>query len=308
MSFPSDPAIPALGAMREIGPEPLLGEAGLAGPFTLERLLRHHRGKRCTLVIAGPSGRVLFKAYRQDQSVHCLLAVMAGLNRAGLAGPVPAHVLASSQKHHFVVTEWFEGPSGRDLIESGNGRRAGELAAMWAAKVRLDARYFPGTAAAEPAMDRARRMITALDENPALAEPARNLGKKLALGARKPGGEVMCHGSFKPGHIFDLGTRPGLIDWESARIGQAELDAGTFLGKLASLGVRHPRLNPQLQDAREVFLDRTAGMLDRHLVLWYEAFAQLKRAAAASRRRSSAAEKKAQKLLEEAAVSLGAGA
>ncbi len=138
-----------------------------------------------------------------------------------------------------------------------------------------------------------------------LAERTAALRQALSLDAPPSGVEVLCHGSCKPGHIFDLGGRPGLIDWESARAGPPELDAGTFLGKLASLRIRHPRLADELSQARAAFLDLTGQLLNPRWVVWYEAFAQLKRASVASQRRGRKAEQKSGRLLDEAMSLLG---
>lgn len=287
-----------------MGPDGLLKHAGLEGSYKVAALLRHHPGRRCTVALTAGETTVVLKAYRAGKGVEHLLCLMAGLHNAGLggnAGPRPARILGSDMEQSFVVTEWFEAPSGRKLIEAGQGRRAGQLAARWLAGGGLDLRHFPEIPQPKPAGERAARMISIIQSGrPQLADRAAALLEMLNFAVPK-GEPVLLHGSFKPGHIFDLGGRPGLIDWESARAGPAELDAGTFLAKLASLRIRHPRLGPELQAARVAFLQCAGGAINRRSVVWYEAFAQLKRATVALGRKGTRAEKTTERLLDEAA-------
>src|SRR6266567_799807 len=130
--FPDDRALPALAAMRA---------AGLAGAFRVPELsdspiefsLRgYSTGSRATFEARAGDRRVAVKAYAEDPAPEAVL--YEALASAGLGGESDVRVpplLAWEQDLWVLVIGWLEGPTARDLVRSGQGRRAGELGARW---------------------------------------------------------------------------------------------------------------------------------------------------------------------------------
>ncbi|MGH2810601.1 MAG: phosphotransferase family protein, partial [Actinomycetota bacterium] len=284
LNLPLDDAIPALQLLRDRGFDFLLEPVAQKRPFSLHSVLRHHPGKRCTLSVASGDGLLIFKAYRDAGHLRRAVAVMEALDASapGRRWATP-HLLATDPDNAFLVTDAFPGPSAKQLIASGRGGRAGRAAAAWITAPGLEPPA--GQRPPESPLERAAAMADLIrKESALLSGPSSALLRSLAAAVPPQRREVLVHGSFKPGHIFDVGGAAGLIDWESARTGAIELDAGCFLAKLSSIKLRHPSQSKAVDEARRTFIEETRGTVDPHALFWYEAFAQLKRAVSASLR------------------------
>src|SRR5438445_8604610 len=130
--LPDDPAMPALAAIRAAGLAGAIQVPGL-GDGPVEFLLRGYTpGSRATFEARVGGRRVAVKAYAEDPAPEA--ALYEALAAAGLGGESDVRVpplLAWERDLRVLVIGWLEGPTARDLVRSGQGRRAGELAARW---------------------------------------------------------------------------------------------------------------------------------------------------------------------------------
>src|SRR5206468_2502026 len=130
--LPDDPAMPALAAIRAAGLAGVIRVPGL-GDGPVEFLLRGYTpGSRATFEARAGARRVAVKAYAEDPAPEA--ALYEALAAAGLGGVSDVRVpplLAWERDLRVLVIGWLEGPTARDLVRSGQGRRAGELAARW---------------------------------------------------------------------------------------------------------------------------------------------------------------------------------
>jgi aminoglycoside phosphotransferase (APT) family kinase protein len=110
---------------------------------------------------------------------------------------------------------------------------------------------------------------------------------------------VLVHGSYSHSHVFDLGTGPGVVDWDGFRQGAIELDAGRFLAGLSSLAAGRRRLRDEAGRAGTAFATEVAPLVDPGLLTWYRAAALLRLAYYASVRRPGRWESRAGELMAE---------
>src|SRR5438093_5621393 len=130
--LPDDPALPGLAAIRRSGLAAAIPALGLDGaPVELLRR-RYHRGMRA--VLEGRAGHRHFAVKvcaldpEPEAHVHNALAA-AGL--AGDSGERVPPLLAWDHDLQVLVLGWLEGPSAGELIQAGQGERAGQVAARW---------------------------------------------------------------------------------------------------------------------------------------------------------------------------------
>lgn len=128
--LPDDPVIPALLEIRA---------ACLAGVFPPrcpgvppgELLVHSYKpGKRIAIEVRIGRRRFAVKAYASDPVLEAEL--YEALTAAGLAGDSMVRVpplLAWDRNLQVVVIGWLEGPTAQELVQRGQGERAGELAA-----------------------------------------------------------------------------------------------------------------------------------------------------------------------------------
>src|SRR5258705_1937478 len=125
--LPDDPALPALAAIRRRGLAQSIPALGLDdGPVHFE-LLRYHSGRRAVIEVRAGQRRFAVKICAADPFHEA--AIHEALASAGLANGSGARVpplLAWDQKLRVLVIGWFDGPSAAQLIEHGQGARAGE--------------------------------------------------------------------------------------------------------------------------------------------------------------------------------------
>jgi ATP-binding cassette subfamily B protein len=270
-AVPDDREIPALRAAADEGVEAVMARAGLAGPVGHVIVCKHWPGRRCTFSVQNGSERLMVKAYAQDCG-H-LAELHEQFERAGLAGggpPCAPALVAHDPSLFVIVTEWFAGPSAQDLISERSCERSSELAAVWlratsTAQIELGPEWGP-----RESLARLERYVARIHEaDAALGSRASELLD--ALGAQQPsdGARVLQHGSFRPSHVLDLGTGPGVIDWDRFRQAPRELDIAMFLAALSRLAVIHPELRAESADAAERFRADVAHLFEEESLAWH---------------------------------------
>jgi len=130
--IPEDPALPGLAAIRAVGLARAIPALGLADD-PVELMLRGYTpGSRATFEARAGSRRFAVKAYASDPAPEATL--YGAFHAAGLAGHSGVRVpplLAWERGLRVLVIGWLEGPTAGELVRRGEGKRAGELAALW---------------------------------------------------------------------------------------------------------------------------------------------------------------------------------
>ncbi|WP_028061305.1 phosphotransferase [Candidatus Solirubrobacter pratensis] len=267
-----DPLLPALAAFRDEGLEAVLARHGVGVADGSARLLAHHPGERCTMLVQAPAGPLVVKAYAAD--VAPLVTAMDALAAAGLAdghAPSVPPLLAYDRDLAFVVMPLFTGRSMRELIRAGEGRRAGDLAAAWlrvaaGARVEVGIPYGPRVLLErlQPWSPHVR------SADPALAARTARLLDVLAAAPAAARDPILLHGAFSPRHVVELPDGPGVFDLDGVGHGPAEVDAGMMLAGLSRLGTG-PRIQAQAAAATAAFRDGIADEVDAEALVWYQA-------------------------------------
>jgi len=276
--LPSDPALPAFVAIERDGIDATLRALGLPRPITGVRVLKHHRGRRCTFALRAGGRPLVAKAYRR--SVADQVGLFGALERHGLAGetgPSAPSLVAFDLDLRIVVLSRLDGAHGEVLI--ARGERVGALAAdwlqrQWTAPIDLGLPYGPG-----PFLARVERDCAPI----AAASPllGADAVARVAVLARRPPPErepVLVHGSFSVNHVIDLGVGAGVIDWDGFVQGPPELDAATFLATLDRAAGGSPALAAAGALAAAAFRDTAMPALDPGALAWYEAGARIRNA------------------------------
>jgi hypothetical protein len=282
-ALPHDPDIPALEEIRRRGIDEVFAEAGL-GPSRDVRVARHHRGLRCTLIARAdgraspPNGRwsaAVIKAYAYNEDPWPLVDLLQRWADSGpAAGSAPRvpPLLAFHSRLAIVATGWLDGPSAEQLIASGRGDRAGALAAEWlraAPSIAIDVGPLFGPRAA--LKDAATSARSVAQESASLGRELWRLVRELASEPPPERRPIVGNGSFRAEHIFDLGDRPGVIDWDGFRRGATELEGGMFLAGLSFLSASRRALEGEAAAAAEAFRSSLAGAADERALSWYQA-------------------------------------
>jgi hypothetical protein len=306
---PGDPRIPALEALSTEGASSLLSRAGFPADAVGISVLKHHRGARCALRIETSRGPVVLKAFHRDPAP--LIEVMDALDKEGLASgrpPTAAPLLGFDTSLRFLVIAWLDGPRARDMLDGdGTGERVGELGAMWLRRastsgIKMGDRWGP-----ERMGDEIARWVRLLDEaDGELGSKAKNVQKQLSAIRTSQDRYLLCHGSFSPSHVFDMGEGPGLIDWDSFCLAPLELDGGRFLANLSRLVVGGSSANVEADRAVQAFRAGIADLADHKSLEWHRAAMQLKVAMHLAKRRSSRWEERAGLIMDDAGRALDA--
>jgi hypothetical protein len=251
------------------------------------------------------AGQIHFavKAYAHDPSLEAELYGLLAAHGYGSDAPVRVPpLLAWNRELQVLAIGWLEGATAKELIESGQGRRAGELAAGWVQRtVSLPVKLGRPLGAAH-ILSKARNWVASLVAvDPALGNLAVVLAGKLARTQPKEGAPRLLHGTLYSRHVLDLGDRPGLIDWDRFGQGPIELDAGIFLASTWQLGVRSVSRASEVAKVEKAFLAGTAGLLDERALAWHRAAMLLRLANKIKRRPSVDWLARATALLAEAA-------
>ena len=299
--LPEDAAIPGLVAIRASGLAAVLPALHLdAG--RLEIVVRAYRpGRRVALEVRGAGWHFAVKAYAEDPMQE--VALGEALAAAGLAGNRGTRVpplIAWERDLRLLVIGWLEGPTAFDLIEQGQGERAGPLAAAWLKRTEKLVLQVGKRRGAEKELRRSPRWIAALAAaDPRLGSAAAALGEVLVRTQPREDVLRLVHGTFHDLNIIDLGDGTGVIDWERCGLGPPELDAGMFLACLTWRG-GHEEWREEVVRAQQAFEARIAGRMDPRAVTWHEAAALLCRASRQVRRPHRNAKARAQAMVDAA--------
>jgi hypothetical protein len=274
--LPGDAGIPALAAVASRGIAAVLADLGVAPAGDDVAVVKYHPGERCTFFAPTASGGVAVKTYASDPAA--VVAVLTGLARRGLASgvaPTAAPLVAWDPALRLVVTEWFDAPSAVELISAGAGSRAGELGAAWLRRTAVLRERTSSGFGTEAALRHARsraRIIERIDARLGAAAHA----VAGALAERRPADRPMtfAHGSLYAAHVFDLGTGPGVIDCDLARIAPPEVDAGMFEATVTRLSL-DPAVAGEAAAAIARFRADAEDVVDRRALDWHKAAALL---------------------------------
>lgn len=284
--IPDDAALPALVAMRALGLAGAIPALGLDGSSVQLVLRRYHPACRATLEARVGYRRFAVKAYAEDPAPEArLYEALAAAGLTGESGVRTPPLLVWERDLRVLVIGWLEGPTVQQLVECGQGRRAGELAARWLQHAAsLSVTLGPAFGAVRR-LEQARRWAADLSAgDSSLGITATGLVAILARTQPKEGAPRLVHGSLYAHHVLDLGDGPGLIDWQKSGQGPAELDAGIFLATICRLGVLHQRLAGEVARAEEAFLAATEGLLGKGALAWHLAATLLRLAKKCARR------------------------
>ena len=242
------------------------------------------------------------KAYAEDPASEA--ALYEALAAAGLGGESDVRVpplLAWERDLRVLVIGWLDGPTTRDLVRSGQGRRAGELAARWFQRTASLSVKLGTPVGVRDVMDWARTWVATLSaDDPALGTAAVALAESLERKQPTEGTPRLVHGTLYARHLIDLGDGPGVIDWQRFGQGPMELDAGTFLATISRIGLLDKTRETEALQAQEAFLAGTAGLLDKRSLAWHEAAMLLRLAGKQNRRHDDRWRERACALLGEA--------
>jgi len=271
--LPVDPALPGLAAIRAKGLAGAIPELGLDDRPVELQLCSHAPGSRATFEVRAGERRFALKLYADDAASEAEL--YGALTRAGLAGDRGARVprlLTWERDLGVLALGWLEGQPANDLIKSGRGARAGELAASWLWRAAALPVTLGPPCGAGRMLYQAGVAVAALGSvDPGLGAAARVVARSLGRGQPKEGAARLVHGTLYARHILDLGDGPGVIDWQQFGQGPVDVDAGMFLATISRLALRRPSCAGEVARAEEAFLGGTRGLLDERTLEWYRA-------------------------------------
>ena len=270
---PNDPSLPGLVAIRGMGLAAAVPALKLGGGAVEFALRGYTTGSRITLEVRAGQRRFAVKAYAEDPEPEAELYAL--LAAAGLKGHSSVRVpplLAWNRELRLLAIGWLEGPTAKELIERGAGRRAGELAASWIQRTVSLPVSLGCPLRAEHILRKAQNWVgTLAAADPALGKTSSVLAGLLARTQPKEVAPFLLHGTLYSRHVLDQGEGVGLIDWDRFGQGPLELDAGIFLASTWQLGVRRESLAREVSQVEKAFLEGTAGLLDERTLAWHRA-------------------------------------
>ena len=243
--FPSDPGLPALAGL-------LTGGSFAAAGHRLGKraALRELHGDRFLFLRAPRAARKAFERVRESHR---------RLEAVGVAASRPLEFVES------LSGWWAEGIPGRAL------EPAREEPGVWAALGELLSRAhaahggdLPTTDGRAASLDAARKQVSLVRlADPAFADELDRDLSELPVGGTT-GRLAWTHGDLHPLQIL-VGPRLVVLDWERARVGEAEEDLGNLLAHLAWAA------EDTAAEAWRAFLAgyaRAGGEWDSRLLLW----------------------------------------
>ena len=300
--LPDDRLLPGLSAIRGGGIAAVLPTLELDTDSISMAMRGYTEGSRIALEVRAGQLHFAVKAYADDPGLEAELYVVLAAN--GFAGDAPVRVpplLAWNRELRVIAIGWLDGPTGKDLIETGQGARAGELAARWVQRsLSLPVKLGRPMGGAH-ILRKVRNWVANLNEaNPALGDEARTIAATLERTKPKETEPDLLHGTFYTRHLLDLGNGAGMIDWDCFGQGPLELDAGVFLSSVWQLGLRDPSLASEAAKVEAAFRAGTDGLLDERTLAWHRAAMLLRLANKINRRPSDDWPERARTLLAEA--------
>ena len=266
------------------------------------RLRAHKPGRHATLEARTADRRFAILVYARNPEFEAeLYEALAAEGLTGGPGPRVPRLLGRLPEQRLLAVEWLDGPTLSDLIERGEGRRAGELAAAWlerAVSIPLTMGKPFGPAKLLHRSDKAVTALAAAD--PDLGAKATKLSRFLERTAPEVGARRLVHGAFHDRNIIDLGDAPGVIDWHQFGQGPAEIEAGMFLACLSRSALKPGRAEESAR-AEAAFLERAEHLLNMPTLGWYRSAALLFRTRRMLTHRDGDWRERAQTLLGQAA-------
>jgi hypothetical protein len=276
--IPNDLALPVLAAIRAVGLAAVLPALELDGGPVELTLRGYSEGSRVALEVRAGQGHFAVKAYEDDPSAEVELYGILAAN--GFTDNAPVRVpplLAWNRDLHVIALGWLEGPTAHELIECGQGRRAGELAARWVQRAATLSAPIGRPFGGPRMLQRGRKWAAALGAaDPALGAAATALLEMLARTRPLEEKEHLLHGTLYARHVLDLGNGTGVIDWDRFAQGPLELDAGMFLASIGRLGLLQESVAGEAARAAEAFLSGIAGFVEQRALAWHWAAALLR--------------------------------
>jgi aminoglycoside phosphotransferase (APT) family kinase protein len=309
--LPDDPALPGLAAIRAHGLARAMPVLGLDGR-PVELLLRAYKpGARAALEARVGTRHLAIKAYAADPAPEAALYASLATVPAGDSGVHVPPLVAWDRELRALAIGWLDGPTARELIECGRGKRAGELAARWLRRAAaLPVQQGPRFGAARRLEQAAGWVATLAAADPTLGTAATALAETLARTMPREGAPRLVHGSLHDRNVIDLGDGPGVIDWQRFGQGPAEIDAGRFLAEITRHRLQHEPLGAEATRAEQAFLAGIEGLVDERALAWHRAAALLRAAVRACkeipRRQHADWLERSRRLLGEAAELAGA--
>src|SRR5258707_3684536 len=179
--MPKDRALPVLAAIRAVGLAIVLPALELDGCPVELTLRGYTEGSRVALEVRAGQRHFAVKAYEDDPSSEVELYGILAAN--GLTDNAPVRVpplLAWNHDLHVLAIGWLEGPTAHELIERGQGQRAGEMAARWVQRTASLPVKLGRPFGAPRMLHRGRKWASALgDADPTLGDAATTLIEML---------------------------------------------------------------------------------------------------------------------------------
>jgi len=274
---PDDPALPALALIRQVGLASALPSLGLNDRTVELKLRGYTAGSRATFEVQAGDRRFALKAYAEDPTPEVeLYRAFSAAGFAGDGGARAPRLLLWQPELRVLAISWLDGPPANELVKSGQGQRAGELAAtlLWR-MASLPINLGPSNGAGN-LLYQVGASVTLLDAaDAALGVAAKKVAIMLKRTQPRNGQARLVHGTLYARHVLDLGDGPGVIDWQRFGQGPVEVDAGMFLATITRLGLRHAADAREAESAERAFLAGTRGLVDERTLAWYRAAALL---------------------------------
>ncbi len=300
--LPDDPALPGVGAIRALGLARAIPALGLDGRG-VELVLRGYTpGSRATIEVREEQRHFVVKAYTADPAAEAGLyqALAAGLG--GDSGTRVPPLLAWDHDFRVLVIGWLDGATTHELLKTGQGERAGELAARWLERAfSLPVPLGQALGAGHVLCEAGRSVTELVAVEPTLRAAASAVGEALADSQPSDGVPRLVHGALYDRHVLDQDDAVGVIDWRHFGQGPLELDAAMFLATVTRTGLLDAAAARAAARAQAVFLAGTRPFLDGDALIWYRVAALLRLARRQLKRRKDDWRARAQVLLGEAA-------
>jgi len=267
--LPDDPALPGLRNIRTEGIASVISDLE---PETVTLWMRNYvPGSRAILEARIGDRRFAIKIYADDPSAEAEVyqqLALAGL--AGDSGPRVPRLLNWVPDQKTLVLSWLEGPSLRELVNEGKGRRAGELAAAW---LRATSSLGIGVGPLRACgyfLDLVGTSVAAVAvADPSLGALTRKAAEALIRAQPEEEERHLVHGTFYARHILDTGDGPGIVDWQQCGQGPIEADAGMFLATISRLGLHSNGATHRAEQAKDTFMEGTRELVDPNSLKWY---------------------------------------
>ena len=229
------------------------------------QVLRHHRGKRCTVeidILTTTGWRQLIgKIYADDRSD--VYETMEALKQAGFCPEAEFSIpqpLAYLPTLHLLLYEKVQGLRADNVFLIGNEherKKVAERCAQWLARFQAVAHH-PGRTLSLTDhlifLERWSRRIARGGEP--LANKAKRLFEQLALAASAHDSSETClsHGDFSTRNVIFVKDRTVVYDWDGCKLANPCRDVAGFMVDLSWLGLRELGSVHALNATAETFL------------------------------------------------------